>query len=339
MRSGSSWSPTSLVAKPAATRWLPSPTERRILSGLPAADPPRDLSARVRTGIESGRFGPWWRRPGALVGIGASLATVAAAILAVVVFNNLDLGPVGGQASGSPLSLRLGCGLDQCQRVCRLPASSPRLPQPSWDRGELGYLSLSGAPLESLSLSFIDNATGASVDAGTVSGPPIAASLSPDGQWLAYITQKGETGANEVWALHLVDAKVTHVGCSSAAPFTNRLAWSPDSRYLAYTLVGVDLGADAGCEAARDGADVWLFDTTTSERTSSRQRATPSWRLSPRIRALANTTMGQLRDGGAAERTPRRAGRAGSGSQEQAPGASCRTFRLTAVVRSSGTGR
>ncbi|HEY8921376.1 MAG TPA: zf-HC2 domain-containing protein, partial [Candidatus Limnocylindria bacterium] len=28
--------------------------ERRILSGLPMAEPPRDLGARVRSGIESG---------------------------------------------------------------------------------------------------------------------------------------------------------------------------------------------------------------------------------------------------------------------------------------------
>ena len=38
-------------------------SERRILSGLPVVGPPRDLSARVRAGIESGRLGqPWWRR-------------------------------------------------------------------------------------------------------------------------------------------------------------------------------------------------------------------------------------------------------------------------------------
>ena len=61
--------------------------ERRILSGMPVADPPRDLSARVRTGIESGRLGShWWRRPSGLIALGASLATVAAAVLAVVIF-------------------------------------------------------------------------------------------------------------------------------------------------------------------------------------------------------------------------------------------------------------
>jgi hypothetical protein len=104
------------------------------------------------------------------------------------------------------------------------------------------------------------------MDTGTVSGPPLTASLSPDGRWLAYLTQKGQTGANEVWALDLAEGRVTHLGCSSAAPFTDRLAWSPDSTFLAFTLVGIDLGPTSGCETAADGSDVWLFDTTTGER-------------------------------------------------------------------------
>ncbi|MEO8639076.1 MAG: zf-HC2 domain-containing protein [Chloroflexota bacterium] len=234
-------------------------TERRILSGLPVVEPPRDLGVRVLTGIESGRLAPWWRRPGGLIAIGASAAAVAAAILAVVVFQNLDLGPVGHE-SASPDTSASGApsGSPDASVV---PSVQPSLPPTFLASGELGYLSLTGAPLEALSLSFIDDATGASIDAGTVSGPPIEASLSPDGQWLAYITQKGETGANEVWALHLTDGNVTHLGCTSSAPFTDRLAWSPDSRYVAYTLVGVDLGPDAGCQAASDGADAWLFDS------------------------------------------------------------------------------
>ena len=237
--------------------------ERRILSGLPTAEPPRDLGARVRSGIESGRLAPWWRRPGGLIAIGASAAVVAAAILAVVVFNNLDLAPVGHQTASPHPSASVAPSRSTGPSVA--PSVEPSAPPTFLGPGELGYLSLTGAPLEALRLSFIDDATGASVDAGTVSGPPIAASLSPNGQWLAYITQKGETGANEVWTLHLSDGKITHLGCSSAAPFTNRLAWSPDSRYLAYTLVGVDLGPDAGCQAASDGADVWLLDATTGE--------------------------------------------------------------------------
>ncbi len=239
--------------------------ERRILSGMPVADPPRDLSARVRTGIESGRGRPWWQRSSSLIAIGASLATVAAAVLAVVVLSNFDFSPVG-QSSNSPVaSVSFAPGPSAVETSPATEGPTP-VPALALGSGELGYLSLNGAPLEASRLSFINDATGESIDAGTVSGAPIAASLSPNSRWLAYITQKGETGANEVWVLDLAKGGVQHVGCSSAAPFTDRLAWSPDSRYLAFTLVGVDIGPEAGCEAASNGTDVWLFDTTTEKR-------------------------------------------------------------------------
>jgi hypothetical protein len=239
--------------------------ERRILSGLPVIDPPRDLSARVRTGIESGRSGSsWWRRPGGLIAVGASLATVAAAVLAVVVIGNLDLGGVGQQSGSPAASVSLTAAPSAVETT---PASTAPTPVPAFELGpgELGYLSLNGAPFESLRLSFVNDANGETMDAGTVSGPPLTASLSPDGRWLAYITQKGETGANEVWALDLAEGGVTHLGCSSAEPFIDRLAWSSDSRYLAYTLVGIALGPEQGCQTPSDGADVWLFDTTANE--------------------------------------------------------------------------
>jgi hypothetical protein len=240
--------------------------ERRILGGMPVAEPPRDLSARVRTGIESGRLaGSWWRRPGGLIAAGASLATMAAAVFAVVLFGKFNLSPAGN-ASNSPVasvSIEPGPSAVETSPATQGPTPVPAL---SLGQGELGYLSLTGAPLGPLRLSFVNDATGDTIDAGSPSGPPIAAALSPNGQWLAFITQKGESGANEVWVLNLAEGAVTHVGCSSAAPFTDRLTWSPDSRYLAFTLVGVDIGPDQGCEAASNGTDVWLFDSTTSKR-------------------------------------------------------------------------
>lgn len=240
--------------------------ERRILSGMPVAEPPRDLSIRVRTGIESGRLGgPWWRRPSGIIAVGASLATVAAAVLAVVILGKLNFAPVG-HASNSPVaSVSFAPGPSAVETS---PASAAPTPIPAFalGPGELGYLSLTGAPLGPLRLSFVNDTTGATIDAGSPSGPPTSASLSPNGRWLAFITQKGESGANEVWALDLAKGGVTHLGCSSSAPFTDRLAWSSDSHYLAFTLVGVDIGPDQGCEAASNGTDVWLFDTTTSKR-------------------------------------------------------------------------
>ena len=239
--------------------------ERRILAGLPTADPPRDLSARVRGGIESGRLGiPWWRRPGGLVALGASAMTVAAVALALVVLNNQPA-PVG-QASDSPgATLSLAPSFTAAESAA--PSIGPSAPPAFLAAGELGYLELSGAPFENAMLSFINDVTGASIDAGAVSGPPIAAALSPDGQWLAYITQKGETGANEVWALHLTDGEVVPLGCSAAAPFNERLSWWVQGEFqtLAYTLTSVDLGATSGCPP-NDGepgtTDPWLFETS-----------------------------------------------------------------------------
>ena len=241
--------------------------ERRILSGLPLADPPRDLSARVRAGIESGAGRRWWR-PGSVIAVGASLATVAAVLLAVVVVNNLRLGGVG-QQSGSPVaSVSLQPGRSAVETTPPSTAPTP-VPALALGSGELGYLSLTGAPQEALRLSFVNDATSESLDAGTVTGPPIAAALSPNGQWLAYITQKGESGANEVWALHLTDGQVVPLGCTDAASFTDRLAWSPDGTYLAFTLIAIDLGVGSDCPAnvsAPETADAWVFDASLGER-------------------------------------------------------------------------
>ncbi len=236
--------------------------ERRILSGLPVVGAPRDLSARVRTGIDSGRLGtPWWRRPIGLFAIGGSAVTVAAVMLALVVVLNQEPPPVG-QASGSPeATLSLAPSPSEAESVA--PSAGPQTPSTFLAAGQLGYLELTGASLEAPRLSFINDATGASIDAGTVSGPPIAAALSPNGNWLAYITQKGETSANEVWILNLVDGSRTNVGCSMATPFTDRLAWHPDSSVLAFTLVAVDLGPASGCPAndfPPGSGDAWEYE-------------------------------------------------------------------------------
>jgi anti-sigma factor RsiW len=245
--------------------------ERRLVSGLAHAPAPQDLSARVRGGIERGRYAaaPWWRRPGRVVAIGASLATVAAAILAVVVLGNLRPGPVG-HATPSPSASALPSASVPALATPSVEATLTPVSAITLGPGEIGYLSLNGASLAPGRLTFSNEATGASLSLGTVSGPPIAASLSPDGRWLAYITQKGLTGANEVWVAHLTDGSVVSVGCSAEAPFTDRLAWSPNSSYMAYTLVSIDLGPTSGCPAnvtAAGRTDAWFFDVGTGERT------------------------------------------------------------------------
>jgi predicted anti-sigma-YlaC factor YlaD len=250
--------------------------ERRLVSGLRLVPAPRDLSARVRRGIEAGRFAsiPWWRRPGGVVAIGASLATVAAAVLAVAVISNLNHGPVGQTSSPGPSSSELpSASLPPSTAPSVRPSLEPALALGS---GELGYLSLNGAPLEALRLTFVNDATGKSISAGTVSGPPIAAALSPNGEWLGYITRKGETGANEVWALHLTDGKVVPLGCSVAAPFTERLAWDANGSVLGYTLTSVDLGAGSGCpvnDAKLGTTEPWLWQAGRNKPPSRATRA------------------------------------------------------------------
>lgn len=236
--------------------------ERRILSGLPVADPPRDLSARVRSGIESGRLGaPWWRGPRGVIALVASAGTVAVAVLAIVVLGNRPFGPVG-QESGSPQATLSSEPSSSAVETTEPSVAPPTPPVFALGSGELGYLSLSGAPFEPSRLTFINDATGDSIDLGTVSGPPIAASLSPDGQRLAYIIQKGETGANEVWVASLVSGERTLAGCSLAVPFGERLTWSPRGDLLAFTVSAIDLGGSGGCPKPNDPDGTtrpWLF--------------------------------------------------------------------------------
>ncbi|MEO7870082.1 MAG: hypothetical protein ABIS42_05685, partial [Candidatus Limnocylindria bacterium] len=210
------------------------------------------------------------------VAAGASLATVAAAAFAVVFISNLPFGPIG--QGGSPLpsasATATATATDE-PSTSGEPSASATPPATTGDvalePGQVGYLSLVGAPLSEPHLYFINDANGASLEAQAPSGPALSAALSPTGEWLAYITQKGETGANEVWVLRIADGTTLHLGCSLAAPFTDRLAWSPDGVYLAYTLVAADLGPTAGCPANdRDErtSDAWVFDVSVGERWS-----------------------------------------------------------------------
>jgi hypothetical protein len=199
----------------------------------------------------------------------ASAGVFAAVVLAVVVLGKLPTGSVG-QATGSPhatVSFTPSFSVSASPAESSAPASSPQLL--ALGPGGIGYLGLSGEPLADSRLTFFDVVTGASIDMGTVSGPPIAAALSPDGKSLAYITEKGETGANEVWALNLTDGKTVPLGCSQAASFTDRLAWSADGSFLAFTLITVDLGPSSDCPAddgALGTADTWVYDAAHGER-------------------------------------------------------------------------
>jgi hypothetical protein len=270
--------------------------QRSIVAGLRSIAPPRDLGARVRTGIEIGTFDPipWWRRPAAIfAGVGGGLAVVAGALLALVLLNGGPADPEVGRQSQTPspqpsliatpspgatvppilppppASLAPGQTAAPTPSVEETPQpSSTASPEPDV------YLAYTG-PADGMELTVVDGSTGDPVtEAGTPSGEPIVAELSPDGQWLAYITRVGESGLTEVRATRIADTsqaggdamlvvdsdvpvgETVVLGESvEGTPFLERLAWSSDSRHLAYTLAHPD----------DSGTDAYIFDVSVDE--------------------------------------------------------------------------
>lgn len=258
--------------------------QRRIVAGLRHLAPPRDLEARVRTGVDATAAArPWWRRPPAIfAGVGGGLAVVAGALLALVMLNGSPDESTVGQQSATPASVEPA------------PSASGAAPTPE----PLATLASSGAPTASVAPSAsaepaptatpverspepdaylavtgeFDNRlltvrhgpTGEGiVETDASSGPPIAAELSPDGQWVGYLSEKGLSGLTEVRAVRVAEATEGEPIRSDVAvgetvalgeglagsPFVEQLSWSPDSRYLAFTLIDIDGG----------GTDVWIF--------------------------------------------------------------------------------
>ncbi|MDQ3689428.1 MAG: zf-HC2 domain-containing protein [Chloroflexota bacterium] len=291
--------------------------QRRIMAGVRHVAPPRDLGARVRTGIERGRFAstPWWRRPATIfAGVGGSLAAVAGALLAVVLLNGTpddsqvgdnsptptastaqepsdavttlppvqSPGPSAEPASAAPSSAS-PASVAPSPSVSPSPSVGPSAsaaPAPTATPAEASpepdvYLALTGQ-FDNLGLTLRQGPTGATItELETPSGPPIAAELSPDGQWLAYITQRGGSGNNEVRARRMAEGitsddpeelppidspiavgETVLLGESVAgSPFLEQLFWSSNSAYLAYTLAA----------PADNSTDAWLFDVAFGE--------------------------------------------------------------------------
>lgn len=250
--------------------------QRRIVAGLRHLPIPRDLGARVRTGIEGGsRVGlPWWRRPATIfAGVGGGLAMVAGALLAIVLLNGSPDGPPVGESSPTPsdsVVAESGSPVPSAPPPSASPAESasapssdatPSAPPITASPEPDVYLALTG-PFDNQALTVRHGPTGETIaEIDTPSGPPIAAELSPDGQWLAYITQRGESGLNEVRATRIAEGsgevgETVVLGDSVAgSPFLEQLTWSSDGRYLAFTL--------ADPEAT--GTDVWIFEPGTGE--------------------------------------------------------------------------
>jgi len=253
--------------------------QRRIVAGLRHLAPPRDLQARIRTGIEAGATAqPWWRRPPAIfAGVGGGLAVVAGALLALVILNgSSDESPVG-QPSVAPTSVEPVASATEGAAPTLAPLQSPAAsaaptpsvaPEPTATPVERSpepdaYLAVTG-PFDNQLLTVRHGPTGEGItEADAPSGPPVAAELSPDGQWVAYHSEKGLSGFTEVRAVRVSESPGAGTPPSNVAvgetvilgegvagsPFAEHLFWSPDSRYLAFTLIDTEGG----------GTDVWIF--------------------------------------------------------------------------------
>ena len=243
--------------------------ERHLISGMREVPPPRDLGARVRAGIEGRGFAlPWWRRPSTLVAGFASLATVAAALLAVVVLSGIPRGGVGNatptasasaSASETPSVEPSESGAPSPQESS-VPTTRPAV---ALAPGELGYLSMDGEPERPLVLSFVNDATGTVTALGEVFGPPLAAATSPTGEFLASINEIGLADAYQVRITRLSDGRTDVLGCTVPRAFADRLAWSSDGRFLAYTMTPIDMGQGVDCGSQTgDGSatDAWAYD-------------------------------------------------------------------------------
>ena len=217
--------------------------QRRIMAGLRHVAPPRDLGARVRTGVERGSFAdvPWWRRPAVMfAGIGGGLAVVAGALLALVILNGTPDGPPVGQTSPTPTATVVPTDAVDATPTPLPPITTPvptaqpsaapaptlppppdpsapvetTAPSPEPSPGATAtpippspepdvFVAYTG-PVESPTLDIVDTTPGDPVaEVVEPVGPPIAAELSPEGGFLAITSRLGQSGLNEIQVTHL----------------------------------------------------------------------------------------------------------------------------------------
>lgn len=235
--------------------------QRRLLSGMRHAPAPRELGARVSTGIAAGPAEePWWRRPTAVVVAFSGVAVAAAVLLAVVLIGAPTQPQVA--ASGEPIG---SPDVRESEPPSATTTSAPS-PQPATEpvlaTGDTGYLSMTGtnvAPQLSLRRLAADGSDEAVVPLEPTNQPPVAAVLSPDGEWLAYQTYSWGKGTNQAWLVRLADGQTIDLGETPGDPFSEQMAWFGASKELmAYTGLTDD--------PAGGTTDVWVADTLTGEK-------------------------------------------------------------------------
>ena len=254
---------------------------RRVLSGVRHVAAPRDLGARVRTGIERGRFTPlpWWRRPA--VGLASAGALAAAALVMAIVIGLPDAPPPVGSStplpSGATASATPSVSATPTATVSPVataPVSAspePALaPDPPDYRIEYAF-DVPGDITQGISLRVVEQASGAVLRTlvpgdGIFAGVPTEAKLSPDGAWLAIRLFQDGKGVDIIYAVQLVGGdQVVFIGESMPDPFAQQLLWSPDGRFLVATLVDFETGnADVTAFEPAAGNAVRLTGTGTA---------------------------------------------------------------------------
>lgn len=231
--------------------------QRKLVSGMRHVPAPRDLGPRIRTGIETGRRPgvPWWRRPGGIVTIAASVTTAAVALLlAVLIFKpNSTITVLNSPTTSASVQPSPSFIPTESVAATPVPSALPSVaPSPSAvpsgePAGHFFYQLNDGAP----TFSFVrgDAATPISLP---VYGMPANASLSPDGAWLAFRVDGDSSDLSQYYVLNMSDGTLTSLGESLPAAYGlgEELSWTPDSAYLAYTLTSQD-----------SKSDTWLFAT------------------------------------------------------------------------------
>ncbi|MEO8246653.1 MAG: zf-HC2 domain-containing protein [Chloroflexota bacterium] len=248
-----------------AAAWADS---RRLLSGVRHVAAPRDLGARVRTGIERGRLVPvpWWRRPS--VGLASAGALAAAALVMAIIIGLPNDGPPVASSSPLPTGVSPTPSNSETPVATLSPVPTGPVsasPEPSLAPAPPDYrieyaFDVPGNISQGLSLRVVEQASGAVLRTlvpgdGILAGVPTEAKLSPDGAWLAIRLFQDGKGTDIIYAVQLVGGdQVVFIGESRPDPFAGRLLWSPDGRFLVATLVDFESGA----------ADVTAFEPATA---------------------------------------------------------------------------
>ncbi len=235
--------------------------QRRLVSGMRHVAAPRDLGARVRVGIESGRRPglPWWRRPAGILAVAASATTaVAALLLAVLIFRpNGNVSVLSSPSSSASVEATPSPVPTESLAPTPEPTAPPSVePTPTLapvvgvkPDGHFSY-TLSG---QSYQIDYV-TADGDRINLPVKrNGWPSRAALSPDGHWLAFRVDGDMSGLSDFYAYDLVEQNLVDLGQSMTPIYGigDEIAWSPDSSMVAYTITTPNA----------DRSDVWVMHT------------------------------------------------------------------------------